>query len=653
MTTPHDYYGGEYGDPRLFSRHNSRTYVDDNDYIAHDVRHQLPAVSSLGAGPQGPGVVPKIVKNGNGEFQFILVSTETNETLLESPNLSAGMITVTQPNHKPVSGEITYADIHVTQGKNAYTYSIAIPPGAVGSRWFICDKEVTKKDPPTVYTFDVNDLQYDGHNKWREKPLPRPNDLVLFLIKTTNELVFGNVEAVEGGRVTVTARNYIGVPIPEMSENGTWVVNGKDTGIKATGPQGPQGPKGEQGVKGDKGDQGLRGPMGDQGLPGKDGVDGRDAYVKIGTVTTLESTQPASASMSYDKKTNVTTLNLGIPTGSPGRAINIRGGIWRIEYLPRFQTTPVNDAFIVYDDDKQFDLYVRGELAVQAEDGGPWTVVENWQGRPGSAVRYMLMPYVLDEEIGGSIEISTAEAEAAFQYYDYLADDDLVIDINGTVGVISSAEDNSGTYVITTVGILGIKWDNVRDKPFDSVDDSGLLVNEDGVLGTRMPTFDEVTDKPDAYPTDWEHVEGRPELPLSIENGGTGSTTPNTAQNAILQDMYHGQRTPRDEEEFVFLRENITPEAGTLMAKSGSVVWEWIEQHIKDAFGFDDDYILSPDHVGLDIAEQPDIDEAYDEFIDPTLKIKVNIPKIATQPDIDIAYNESIESKVHVKATAN
>lgn len=486
MPTPHDYYN-EYGEPRMKSKYNSRTYVDEHDLIANDAKSQLPLVSSIGAGPQGQGVYPEIIKDSEGDFRFVLKSDVTNEVLMESPNLNGGFIYATQPYHDFVSGESTYLDIHVVHGTTVKTYSIEIPPGAVGSRWFVATEDVDWNDT-FVYEFIENDLMYDGRTEWSDKPHPRPNDFVLFKAADTNELIFGNVEANEDGKVTVTARNKIGVAIPEMNEDGNWTINGHDTGIKATGPEGPQGPKGDtgpQGEQGIKGDTGERGPKGDAGKDGKDGKDGKPATVRIGNVETLQPGSNASASISHDPSTNTSTLNLGIPQGTAGKAINIRGGIWRIEYLPRFQDTPVNDAFIVYDDDKQFDLYIRGSIAVQADDGGPWTVVENWQGKPGSSVRYMIPPRIMVSEVGESIEISTAEASVVFEYSDYLADDDLVIDSEGNVGIISSAEDNSGTYVITTIGSISsgglssVTWDDVQDKP-DSVTKTFIMTEYTG-----------------------------------------------------------------------------------------------------------------------------------------------------------------------------
>lgn len=57
-------------------------------------------------------------------------------------------------------------------------------------------------------------------------------------------------------------------------ENGTWHVNGNDTGVNATGPVGPQGKTGPQGQQGPAGVQGPRGETGIQGPKGATGPQG-------------------------------------------------------------------------------------------------------------------------------------------------------------------------------------------------------------------------------------------------------------------------------------------------------------------------------------------------------------------------------------------
>lgn len=55
----------------------------------------------------------------------------------------------------------------------------------------------------------------------------------------------------------------------DIGTDGNWIVNGKDLGRKAQGPQGIQGPKGDPG---DRGPQGIQGPKGDKGDKGNDAV---------------------------------------------------------------------------------------------------------------------------------------------------------------------------------------------------------------------------------------------------------------------------------------------------------------------------------------------------------------------------------------------
>lgn len=466
MSFPSDYYKDKHSDPH-YHTHGDACYVEP-DFMANDHDDQLPMISAIGRGPRGRGVTAIVTEDNNDEFTFEIVDDITGEAIFTSPNLSPGRVWITQPDHDPVPGEVTHATVHIKRGKDVQEYDLDINPGAHGSLFYMLEREQARSYRD-IYQCEVDELIVYGRQNWPNKPMPRPNDIVCFFIKEDDyrALCFGTIHAVENGSVVFTSQMAIDISLPSVGDDGHWYVDGNDTGISAVGP------KGDKGEKGDTGPQGKTGPKGDKGEKGSKGdtgKDGKDALIEIGTVSTLPPTSAASVSKSHDDKTNVTTLNFGIPEGAAGKAINIRGGIWRTSYLPEFQDTPVNDAFIVYDDDKQFDLYVRGSMAVQAEDGGPWTVVENWQGRPGSSVRYMNPPNVMETEVGGTIEVSTAEAESVFQYHDYLADDDLVIDENGTVGIISSAEDNNGVYTITTVGIM-----NKQEIDLVSTENDGIV----------------------------------------------------------------------------------------------------------------------------------------------------------------------------------
>lgn len=474
MGFPRDYYRDEYGEPSLHSLHGSRPYVE-RDNLADMAHDQLPTLSTIGAGPQGAGVIPVPVVGEPGSYRFQLVSDETGEVLLTSDNLHPGEISVWSPAHEWVAGEAETVYIRVRKGDKVDEYPVEIPPGAVGSRWFVGPE--AEYSSSNVYYFQVDDLQYDGPNSYRSKPVPRPNDLCAFM--AGHDLVLGNVDACEAGTVVVVARTYIPVPVPEIGENGNWVVDGVDTG---------------QPSKGDRGDDGL------------------NAVVRIGNVEALPHGK-ASATMDVDADANVYTLNLGIPEGAPGKAIDIQGGIWTTDTLPDYDNTEVNTAFIVHDNDKQFDLYIRGRIPVTASDGGPWTVVEDWQGRPGTGTHMLRKPYVLGKSEGSIVRVPAAELSLAFAPYDYMSDGDVVIDTEMSVGILGSTEDDSGDYTVETMGTVTARWENVEGKPFDTVlDGDGLVVTEvsmDGeVLGKVLnidpdslsPKWDMVRDVPSSFP---------------------------------------------------------------------------------------------------------------------------------------------------------
>lgn len=118
---------------------------------------------------------------------------------------------------------------------------------------------------------------------------------------------------------------------PYVGDNGNWFVGSDDTGKPSRGAKGDKGEKGEkgdtgaqgiqgkqgiQGVQGEKGDKGAQGPQGLQGPPGEAGADGKTPNLTIGTVTTLEAGQNATASMVGTAESPV--LNLGIPRGAKG-----------------------------------------------------------------------------------------------------------------------------------------------------------------------------------------------------------------------------------------------------------------------------------------------------------------------------------------------
>lgn len=334
--------------------------------------HELPLVSTVGTGPRGRGVYPVTLVDSNGEFMFALKDDITNQVIWESSNLSAGVISVEDNVVK------------VRQGGSVHEYPLDISEPEAGSRIYLQDAALTRSLDDT-YVVPEADLRIYNQSRWPSKPAVRPNDIVFAHIQEpgTDYMVFGTVEAVEVisdvRSVVFTARTFIPMPVPTMGSDGHWYVDGIDTGVAARGPKGDpgedghspvitgdkvgaistlyadgvqiaritdglRGPQGRKGDKGKKGDPGIQGPRGYTGGPGPQGPPGRDGF-------------------SFD----------------------LQPGVYKIEDLPPFDDTPIGTAFCVSDWDETMDpvndLYVRGIEPVIAEEGGPWSVVEDWYGK--------------------------------------------------------------------------------------------------------------------------------------------------------------------------------------------------------------------------------------------------------------------------------
>lgn len=337
--------------------------------------HELPLVSTIGTGPRGRGVYPVTLVDSNGEFVFALKDDITNQVIWESSNLSAGVISVEDNVVK------------VRQGGSVHEYPLEISEPEAGSRIYLQDAALTRSLDDT-YVVPEADLRIYNQSRWPSKPAVRPNDIVFAHIQEIgiDYMVFGTVEAVEVisdvRSVVFTARTFIPMPVPTMGENGHWYVDGIDTGVAAQGPKGDpgedghspvitgakvdkvsflyadgvqiariadgaKGDKGDKGKKGDRGDTGIQGPRGYQGLQGDPGPQG--------------------------------------PPGRDGFSFDLQPGVYTINDLPPFDDTPIGTAFCVSDWDESMDpvndLYVRGIEPVIAEEGGPWSVVEDWYGK--------------------------------------------------------------------------------------------------------------------------------------------------------------------------------------------------------------------------------------------------------------------------------
>ena len=450
MSIPHDYDDG-----RLHSRGNSRHYIEP-DYIANEADDQLPLLSTVGRGPRGAGLTIGNLVNEDGEFSFGIYSDLTGEQIMQTPNLSAGTIAVSAMPTEPVPGEIVEMTVSVNQGGKISRYVVPIPAGAHGSRFFAVTTELEYGGKGRAYQVPIDSLMVYGLKRevWDSWPIPRVNDMCIF--KAGTALGFGTIEAVEDGMVMFTSQVLFDVMQHiSIGENGNWVVEGEDTGVAARGPRGEQGPAGPPGEKGEKGDP-----------------DGLPARMTVGTVD--EGDHPAFTVHLIDETTNTYSVNVTLPKGDDGKSININGGIYKLPDLPSFDDTPVNDAFIVNDydeaEDHRYDLYIRGKEPVIAEDGGPWTVVEDWQGVQGFSTRVLTGRSIDPDE---AIRIPKAEADTAFTPHIGILDGDLCTD-GRYLGVIGSAMDDSGDYTVTFVARFQIGWDDVLNKPTDLVHQPAL-----------------------------------------------------------------------------------------------------------------------------------------------------------------------------------
>ena len=458
--------GKEYGEPH-------RRYIDP-DRLAGECDDQLPLISKVGRGPRGHGVTPRVRTDQPGEYVVEFVDDVTGEVVLSTANLSAGEVTVTVDTpENPVAGDTVMATIHVRLGDETRDYSLPVPPGATGSIFFEVDGEVAASQDGT-YRVDVGRLASWGNLNRPSRPVPRVNDMVVF--STPTGFAFGTIEAVANGQVVFTSRTGFELPEFGVTDDGHLTVDGEDTGVSVIGPEGPRGPKGEPG---EDGRDGARGPKGDPGAPGEDGAPGPKGEpglpANMVVRSVAETEQPTVTMQRTDVQTNTFSVDFGLPRGADGRSVNIHGGVYKVTDLPDFDETPVNDAFIVNDyeesEDYRYDLYIRGQEPVIAEEGGPWTVVEDWQGMPGFSIRYLLKGEI-DEDT--PLQVAEADVPTTFAPSAHMADGDLVLDAHGRLGIVGSATDNNGYVTVTHVVTMTVEWDDIAGKPTDLVHQPAL-----------------------------------------------------------------------------------------------------------------------------------------------------------------------------------
>lgn len=394
---------------------------------------QLPLISSIGRGPKGAGITAKLLKDTDTEFIFSLVNNETGEQIFQSPNLAPAIVSVIAPKHSPIAGENYPITFSMRRGIDVNEYTVDIPSGAQGSLIYCLEDPIHLNSTSenensgmwfklanlgdTTFRTTIDHLLIYGDHNWTDKPIPRVNDIIFcpYWAKTNGGgnsigVSFGTIEAVENGYVVWTARTFVPSLDITVSSDNTWVVGGIDTEVKATGPT---------------------------GLP---------AAMSIGTVK--ETQQPMATIEKDPSSENTWKLNLGLPRGADGKTLNIRSGKYTEATLPSFVDTPINDAFIVDDNDNRFDLYIRGAEPVSIENSGPWTIVENWQGIQGYSIRLLNDSWVLSDE---PLHIQAEQIDLMLTPSMSVINGDIVVDSNLSIGVLSSVQDGSGDYLAIKV----------------------------------------------------------------------------------------------------------------------------------------------------------------------------------------------------------
>lgn len=152
---------------------------------------------------------------------------------------------------------------------------------------------------------------------------------------------------------------------PGTDADVTMTGDAPNHGLKFVIPRGNKGDKGDTGspgAKGDKGEPGAKGEPGSPGAKGDKGDTGATPNLTIGTVTTLEAGQNATASMGGTAESPV--LNLGIPRGAKGEPGQGGAGAYYVKldgdfpYYALSETTPLADIKAAYNENKT--LFCRG-----------------------------------------------------------------------------------------------------------------------------------------------------------------------------------------------------------------------------------------------------------------------------------------------------
>lgn len=228
---------------------------------------------------------------------------------------------------------------------------------------------------------------------------------------------------------------YYGSTQPSGPDFPVWIDPSGAAGIPLsitgpTGATGSPGVKGDTGSPGAKGDKGEPGAKGDKGDKGDTGV---TPNLTIGTVTTLEAGQDATASMGGTTANPV--LNLGIPRGAKGEPGEGGGGIYYVELEGEFpgytlsETTPLANIVAAYNDGKA--LFCRGNF------NGEFTIELPLLSAVSSGSIFIFSGSHCVDNTGvlpenAMITIAVAESGVYCEYQEYLTKADIVTSVSSS-----------------------------------------------------------------------------------------------------------------------------------------------------------------------------------------------------------------------------
>ena len=220
---------------------------------------------------------------------------------------------------------------------------------------------------------------------------------------------------------------------PGTDADVTMTGDAPNHGLKFVIPRGNKGDTGSPGAKGDKGEPGAKGEPGSPGAKGDKGDPGATPNLTIGTVTTLEAGQSATASMGGTAESPV--LNLGIPKGAKGEPGQGGAGAYYVKLDGDFpdyalsETTPLADIKAAYNDGKA--LFCRGYA------GGYFTIeLPLFSAFSSSSVFIFSGSHCVDNTgalpENAMITIAVAENGVYCEYNEYLTQANMVTSVSAS-----------------------------------------------------------------------------------------------------------------------------------------------------------------------------------------------------------------------------